>query len=74
MKITPCCKSIHWHSVVNFEMPQGVIRCEICDTINDFENLITVVNRLNPLTYYCDKCHKSALEERNESLSYYPGT
>jgi hypothetical protein len=61
-KLTPCCKSRHWHFVVgkNFE---GEIRCELCDKLHDMNNLLIVEKQLNPLTYYCDKCHKSALEE-----------
>jgi uncharacterized protein YlaI len=64
--ITPCCKSKHWIHAVgkNFE---ELIRCQLCDKLHDIENLLEVVKGLNPLTYFCDNCHKSALDELKES-------
>jgi len=64
--VTPCCKSRHWHTVNRSDIPKGVVRCELCDKLHDFENLLTVKRGFNPVTYFCDKCHKSVLEEYNE--------
>jgi len=40
IKVTPCCNSRHWHIVNRKDIPSGVIRCELCDKMHDFENLI----------------------------------
>lgn len=65
VRITPCCRSRHWLHAVgkNFEV---LIRCQLCDKLHDIENLLEVTNGLNPLTHFCDKCHKSLLEEARE--------
>lgn len=39
IKVTPCCKSRHWHLVNKSDIPRGVIRCELCDRMHDYENL-----------------------------------
>lgn len=38
--LTPCCHSRHWHVVNTIRFPRGVIRCELCDKLHDYENLI----------------------------------
>lgn len=64
IKVTPCCKSrqYRWAVGPNFET---LIRCH-CGKLHDFESLVMVVRGFNPLTHYCDNCHKSALEELKE--------
>jgi HK97 family phage prohead protease len=39
-KVTPCCRSRHYHSVLADGVPKGVVRCELCEKIMDFEALI----------------------------------
>lgn len=63
-KVTPCCKTKLWHFVNRVELPPfGIVRCELCDKEMDAELLETVVRSLNPVTYFCDRCHTSALIE-----------
>lgn len=40
MKITPCCKTRHWHPVNRVDIPNGILRCELCDKMFDVEDLI----------------------------------
>lgn len=63
IKVTPCCKTRHWWPVHRTDLPDGIIRCELCDKLHDFEALLLVVRSRNPLTFMCDKCCKSDLEE-----------
>jgi hypothetical protein len=66
IKVTPCCKTRHWHFVNRVGLPTGgVIRCEFCDREVDYETLEVVTNSLNPTTFFCDKCYRSAENELN---------
>lgn len=39
-KVTPCCHSRYWHPVLRSDIPSGVERCELCDKLFDYEDLI----------------------------------
>lgn len=41
--VTPCCRSRHWHPVFSADIPDGMLRCELCGKLHDFENLMEVV-------------------------------
>lgn len=60
MKVTPCCKTKHWHSVLSRDIPDGIVRCELCDKMMDIETLESVERGLNPITFFCDRCFISA--------------
>lgn len=40
VKVTPCCRSRHWHLVNRSDVPDGVIRCELCNRMHDYEGLL----------------------------------
>ena len=64
--ITPCCNSVHCHPVNSTDIPTGVWRCELCDKLMDFEVLIRVEKRINPLMFYCDSCFETLEQQRQE--------
>ena len=61
VKVTPCCKTRHWHYVNEVGVPDlAVVRCEICKETMAAELLEEVIKGLNPVTHFCDKCGISA--------------
>ena len=66
IKVVPCCKTRHWHPVYRIDIPVGIVRCELCDKLFDFEMLEIIQKGFSPATFFCDKCHKSALRELEE--------
>ena len=65
VKITPCCKTASWHFAIT-DFDHLNIRCELCNKLWGYNALIVVKEGFNPLTYYCDKCHKSLLKALEE--------
>jgi len=39
VKVTACCGSRHWHLVNSHDVPDGMVRCEVCGWLLDYENL-----------------------------------
>lgn len=73
MRITPCCKSKEWifpfrHDIHNSNFDCIIVKCKICGNEFPTENLIEVKKGLNPVTYYCDNCHKSLEEEHKNEV------
>jgi hypothetical protein len=71
IRLTPCCKTQFWRPVSRFDIlqegkPAVLAKCELCEKYWDFNALLLVVNNINPVTYFCDKCYKSLFEIMKE--------
>lgn len=61
--VTPCCKTSHY--VITTEKDfSSMFRCEKCDEKWYYDQMLEVVKGYNPITFFCDKCHKSLESER----------